>query len=381
MNDQERMSAFKERLNRVEGLDESRFERLIQELDRASSRTGYDDQGRLKVAMFDAKSYDIESFQRHNNGRFAIHAIQASLNEDTVPAAAGCQVVCLFVNDTCDAAIISRLAAQGVELIALRCAGFNNVDLDACAEHGLNVVRVPAYSPYAVAEHTVALMLMLNRRLHQAYQRNRTGYFVLDGLTGFDMRGKTVGVVGTGKIGRCAIDILLGFGCRILACDKFPDADLAARDGVQYVDLDNLFSQADIITLHAPLFPETHHMINATSISRMKDGVMLINTSRGGLVDTRALIDGLKSEKIGYAGLDVYEEEAGIFFHNISGKVLTDDVLARLMTFNNVVVTSHQAFLTNEALANIADTTLANIAEYEQGRRGAELTNAVLVSA
>jgi len=381
MNDQERMSAFKERLNRVEGLDESRFERLIQELDRASSRTGYDDQGRLKVAMFDAKSYDIESFHRHNNGRFAIHAIQASLNEDTVPAAAGCQVVCLFVNDTCDAAIISRLAAQGVELIALRCAGFNNVDLDACVEHGLNVVRVPAYSPYAVAEHTVALMLMLNRRLHQAYQRNRTGYFVLDGLTGFDMRGKTVGVVGTGKIGRCAIDILLGFGCRILACDKFPDADLAARDGVQYVDLDNLFSQADIITLHAPLFPETHHMINATSISRMKDGVMLINTSRGGLVDTRALIDGLKSEKIGYAGLDVYEEEAGIFFHNISGKVLTDDVLARLMTFNNVVVTSHQAFLTNEALANIADTTLANIAEYEQGRRGAELTNAVFVSA
>ena len=195
------------------------------------------------------------------------------------------------------------------------------------------------------------------------------------------MRGTTVGVVGTGKIGRCAIDILLGFGCRVLAFDKFPDADLAARDGVQYVDLDNLFSQADIITLHAPLFSETHHMINAASISRMKDGVMLINTSRGGLVDTRARIDGLKSEKIGYAGLDVYEQEAGLFFHNISGTVLTDDVLARLMTFHNVVVTSHQAFLTSEALADIADTTLANIAEYEQGRRGAELTNAVLVSA
>ena len=381
MNDQERMTAFRERLSRVEGLDERRFERLIMELDRARIRAGYDDQGRLKVAMFDAKSYDIDSFQRRNNGRVAIHAIQASLNEDTVPAAAGCQVVCIFVNDTCDAAIISRLAAQGVELIALRCAGFNNVDLDACVQHGLSVVRVPAYSPYAVAEHTVALMLMLNRRLHQAYQRNRAGYFVLEGLTGFDMRGKTVGVVGTGKIGRCAIAILLGFGCQILAFDKFPDADLAAREGVQYVDLDNLFSQADIITLHAPLFPETHHLINSTSISRMKDGVMLINTSRGGLVDTRALIDGLKSEKIGFAGLDVYEEEAGIFFHDISDKVLTDDVLARLMTFNNVVVTSHQAFLTNEALANIADTTLANIAEYEQGRRGAELTNAVLASA
>ena len=381
MNDQERMQAFQERLNRVEGLDESRFERLILELDRASSRRGYDDQGRLKVAMYDTKSYDIEFFERHNNGRFAIHAIQASLNEDTVPAAAGCRVICIFVNDTCNAAIIKRLAAQGVELIALRCAGFNNLDLNACVQHGLSVVRVPAYSPYAVAEHTVALMLMLNRHLHQAYQRNRTGYFVLEGLTGFDMRGKTVGVVGTGKIGRCVIDILLGFGCQILAFDKFPDADLAAREAVQYVNLDNLFSQADIITLHAPLFPETHHLINATSINRMKDGVMLINTSRGGLIDTRALIDGLKSEKIGFAGLDVYEEEAGIFFHNISGKVLTDDVLARLMTFNNVVVTSHQAFLTKEALANIAETTLANIAEYEQGKRGAELTNAVFASA
>ncbi len=380
VNDQERMTAFRERLSRVEGLDESRFERLMLELDRPNNRAGYDDQGRLKVAMFDAKSYDVESFQRHNHGRFAIHAIQASLDEDTVPAAAGCQIVCIFVNDACDGAIISRLAAQGVELIALRCAGFNNVDLDACQQHGLSVVRVPAYSPYAVAEHTVALMLMLNRHLHQAYQRNRTGYFVLEGLTGFDMRGKTVGVVGTGMIGRCVIDILLGFGCRILAFDKLPAKALAAREGVQYVDLDDLFSQADIITLHVPLFPETYHLINPTTISRMKDGVMMINTSRGGLVDTRALIDGLKSEKIGFAGLDVYEEEAGVFFHNISNQVLTDDVLARLMTFNNVVVTSHQAYLTHEALANIAETTLANIAEFEQGRRGAELTNAVLRS-
>lgn len=219
---------------------------------------------------------------------------------------------------------------------------------------------------------------MLNRRLHQAYDRNRAGYFVLDGLTGFDMRGKTVGVVGTGKIGQCAIDILLGFGCRVLAFDKYPNEELAARDQVQYVDMGQLLSESDIITLHVPLMPETHHIVNASTIDQMKDGVMLINTSRGGLVDARALIDGLKSGKIGFAGLDVYEEEAGIFFHNISDKVLTDDVLARLMTFHNVVVTSHQAYLTNEALNNIADTTLANIEEFTSGKRAPELTNVVI---
>jgi D-lactate dehydrogenase len=239
------------------------------------------------------------------------------------------------------------------------------------------VVRVPAYSPYAVAEHTLALMLMLNRRLHQAYQRNRAGYFVLDGLTGFDMRGKQVGVIGTGKIGQCTIDILLGFGCRILAFDKFPNDALAARPHVQYVDMAHLLGHSDIITLHVPLFPETHHLINPSTIKQMKDGVMLINTSRGELVDTKALIDGLKSGKIGYAGLDVYEEEAGVFFHDLSDQVLSDDVLARLMTFNNVVVTSHQAFLTREALTNIADTTLANIDAFKRGKRGAELPNAV----
>ncbi len=380
MNDQERLIAFQKRLEGVDGLDERSFDRLVAELGRSRNRAGYDDQGRLKVAMFDAQSYDVESFDRHGSGGIAIHWIQASLSQDTVLAAEGCKAVCIFVNDHCDASIARTLASQGVQLIALRCAGFNNVDLQACQQYGLSVVRVPAYSPYAVAEHTVALMLMLNRHLHQAYQRNRAGYFVLGGLTGFDMRGKTVGVVGTGKIGRCAINILLGFGCQILAFDPFPDDVLAKREGVRYVDLDELFSRADIITLHVPLLPETHHLINTATIGRMKDGVMLINTSRGGLVDTRALIEGLKSEKIGFAGLDVYEEEAGVFFHDISDKVLTDDVLARLMTFNNVVVTSHQAFLTNEALANIAETTLANIAEYEQGKRGAELTNAVLAS-
>ena len=378
MNDQERMAAFLERLHGVDGLDERRFESLLVELERPSHREGYDQQGRLRIAMFDAKSYDVDSFERHNGGRFAIHPVHASLNEDTVHAVQGCQVVCIFVNDQCDATVVRLLAAQGVRLIALRCAGFNNVDLQACQQHDISVVRVPAYSPHAVAEHTVALMLMLNRRLHQAYQRNRAGFFVLEGLTGFDMWGKTVGVIGTGKIGRCTIDILLGFGCRILAYDPFPCEDLATRERVHYADLDDLFTKSDIITLHVPLFPETHHLINAAAINRMKDGVMLINTSRGGLVDTRALIDGLKSEKIGFAGLDVYEEEAGIFFHNISDRVSTDDVLARLLTFNNVVVTSHQAFLTQEALSNIAETTLANIKEYAEGKRGAELTHAVL---
>lgn len=377
MNDQERRAAFMERLGRVDGLDSGRFERLVLELERPNNKAGCDDQGRLKVAMFDAKSYDIESFERHNDGRFAIHWIESSLSQDTVHAAKDCRVVCIFVNDQCDDAIVTALAAYGVELIALRCAGFNNVDLKACQQHGLSVVRVPDYSPHAVAEHTVALMLMLNRRLHQAYQRNRAGFFVLEGLTGFDMWGKTVGVIGTGKIGRCTVDILVGFGCRILAFDAYPDSGLLSRQGVRYVGLEELFGQSDIITLHVPLFPETHHLINAAAISQMKNGVMLINTSRGGLVDARALIDGLKSGRIGFAGLDVYEEEAGIFFHNVSDKVMTDDVLARLMTFNNVVVTSHQAFLTNEALSDIARTTLANVVEFEQGKRGDELTNLV----
>ena len=377
MNDQERLKAFLESASSVEGLDQRRFDRLMTELKRPVAAAGYDTNGRLKVAMFDARSYDIASFERSNNGRFQIHAIRASLNQDTVHAAAGCKVACIFVNDRCDEPVVRAFASLGVELIALRCAGFNNVDLRACKTHGIGVVRVPAYSPYAVAEHTVALMLMLNRKLHQAYLRNRTGYFLLDGLTGFDMRGKTVGVIGTGQIGRCLIDILLGFGCRVLAFDKSPNEEPGGCAGVTYVDLEHLFPESDIVTLHVPLFPETHHLINSSAIEQMKDGVMVVNTSRGGLIDTRALIDGLKSGKIGSAGLDVYEEEAGIFFHDLSDKVLTDDVLARLMTFNNVVVTSHQAYLTNEALANIADTTLANIAEFERGKRGGELTHRV----
>ena len=378
MTDKERLAAFLDRTRSVGGLNERRFRRLMTELERPDEKCGYDDQGRLKIAMFDAKSYDMEAFDRQNNGRYVIQRLEEMLHQATAPAAEGCKVVCLFVNDTCDAPVVEALAALGVELIAMRCAGFNNVDLEACEQHNVSVVRVPAYSPYAVAEFTVGLMLMLNRRLHLAYQRTRAGYFVLEGLTGFDMRGKTVGVVGTGKIGRCTIDILLGFGCHVFAFDKFPSAELAEKENVEYVDPDRVLRDSDIVTLHAPLLPETYHMVNADRIAKMKDGVMLINTSRGALVDAKALIDGLKSGKVGSAALDVYEEEAGVFFRNISDKVLTDDVLARLMTFNNVVVTSHQAFLTREALANIAETTLANIEEFQQGKRGGELTNAVL---
>lgn len=377
MNDQERLKVLLDTLQQLDGLDEARFQWLKAALGRARNRLGYDDQGRLNVTLFDAKLYDIDAFDRHNNDRHAIHYVAASLNRDTAHAAKGSKVVCIFVNDTCTAPVVEALASLGVELIALRCAGFNHVNLNACQAHNVSVVRVPAYSPYAVAEHTLALMLMLNRRLHQAYQRNRAGSFVLDGLTGFDMHGKQVGVIGTGKIGQCTVDILLGFGCHVLAFDKFPSAALAARANVRYVDMTHLLGHADIITLHVPLFPETRHLINRAAINQMKDGVMLINTSRGELVDTKALIDGLKCGKIGYAGLDVYEEEAGVFFHDLSDQVLSDDVLARLMTFNNVVVTSHQAFLTREALANIAGTTLANIDAFKQGQRGAELPNAV----
>jgi D-lactate dehydrogenase len=378
MNDQERLRHFQQELGKLDGLDEEHFRRLVKELRRARTADGHDEQGRLIITMFDAKSYDIESFTRANNHRRAIRYVNQSLDRITAYAAKGSKIVCIFVNDECDTATVEVLAELGVELITLRCAGFNNVDLDACRKHEISVVRVPSYSPHAVAEHTVALMLTLNRHLHQAYQRTRSGFFVLDGLTGFDMRGKTVGVIGTGQIGRCAIDILLGMGCHILAFDKYPDESLAGRENVEYVQLATVFAQSDIITLHIPLFPETHHLVDRAAISQMKEGVMLINTSRGGLVDTRALIDGLKSGRIGSAGLDVYEEEGGVFFHDVSDKVLTDDVLARLLTFNNVVVTSHQAFLTREALANIAETTLANVDEFEAGRRKQDLSHSVL---
>jgi D-lactate dehydrogenase len=377
MDDRERLAALLGRLDALAGVDEDLFQRLSRELDRRARAFGHDGAGRLQVAFFDARSYDVEAFDACNQGRFDLHYLPGPLGVESAASAAGFRAVCVFVNDTVDAAVVERLAAQGVELIALRCTGYNNVDLEACARVGLSVVRVPEYSPYAVAEHTVALMLMLNRKLHRAYTRNRDGTFVLDGLTGFDMRGKSVGVVGTGKIGRAVIEILRGFGCEILAFDRFPDAALGARGDVRYVGLEELARSADIVTLHVPLFPETHHLLDAEAIALMKEGVMIVNTSRGGLVDTRALIDGLKSGKVGFAGLDVYEEEAGAFFHDFSGQVLNDDVLARLLTFPNVVVTSHQAFLTREALETIAATTLESLAEYQAGRRGADLTHAV----
>lgn len=334
---------------------------------------------RVPVAVFDTKPYIEQSFRQANEDRYGLKFFTPRLNRDTAVLAGGFKAVCVFVNDSLDAETVAILAGQGVGLIALRCAGYNNVDLAACQRLGLSVARVPAYSPHAVAEHAAALMLCLNRRLHRAHGRVREGNFSLDGLVGFDMYGKTAGVVGTGRIGRCIIDILLGLGCRVLAYNRSRNEDLARRPGVRLVDMDQLLSQSDIITLHVPLTGQTHHIIDAGAIARMKPGVMLINTGRGGLVDTVALIDGLKTSQIGSTGLDVYEEESGYFFEDFSDSVISDDTLARLLTFPNVLVTSHQGFLTREALAGIANTTLDNITEFCQGRRGTELTNSVCV--
>lgn len=283
-------------------------------------------------------------------------------------------VVCIFVNDTADAETIDRLAAMGVKLIALRCAGFNNVDLNAAARHRIPVVRVPAYSPYAVAEYAVALMLALNRKIHRAYWRTRDGNFSLHGLLGFDMHGKTAGIVGTGQIAKVLIRILKGFGLNILAYDLYPDREFAANEGVEYVPLEQLFRQSDIISLHCPLTEQTRYMINEKAIDQMKEGMMLINTGRGQLIHTEALIEGLKKKKIGSAGLDVYEEEAAYFYEDTSDRIMGDDMLARLLSFNNVIVTSHQGFFTREALDNIAHTTLQNVRDFSDGRR---LTNEV----
>jgi len=342
----------------------------------AELRSGDDDR-RLKIAFFDNKPYTEKTFIEQNQDKYALKFYGARLNLDTVSLAAGFKVVCAFVNDRIDAPVIEELGQLGIEMIAMRCAGYNNVDLEACKTAGISVARVPAYSPYAVAEHAVALMMGLNRHISRANNRIREGNFSLNGLVGFDMHGKTAGVIGTGKIGKCAIDILLGFGCKVVAFDKYQDDTLNKRDGFRYVELDTLFAESDIITLHAPLTPETNHLINAENIAKMKPGVMIINTGRGALIDTQALINGLVSGQIGSAGLDVYEEESAYFFEDRSDSVIADETLARLTTFNNVLVTSHMAFLTNEALYNIAQTTLENIAEYEDGKREGELTNAV----
>ena len=321
----------------------------------------------MKIAVFSAKKYDREFLSAANGSRHELRFFEPHLSEETAGLAAGFEAVCVFVNDQVNAAVIAMLDSLGVRLIALRCAGYNNVDLAAAKKHGVTVVRVPAYSPYAVAEHTIALMLALNRKLHRAYNRVREGNFALDGLVGFDMHGKTVGVIGTGQIGTVVAQILTGFGCPTLAFDPFPNA--ACRSlGVRYVELNELLAQSDIITLHCPLTPENKHMINAAAIATMKTDVMLINTSRGALLDTIAVIEALKSGKIGYLGLDVYEEEEEIFFEDRSGLILSDDVFARLLTFPNVIITGHQAFFTREALENIAATTMENITRFEQGQ-------------
>ncbi|HEY1066392.1 MAG TPA: 2-hydroxyacid dehydrogenase, partial [Pirellulales bacterium] len=288
------------------------------------------------------------------------------------PLAQGFPAVCVFVNDQVDSHTIAALASNGVKLIALRCAGFNNVDLAACRERGIKVVRVPAYSPYAVAEHTIGMMLTLNRKFHRAFNRVREGNFALDGLMGFDLHGRTAGVIGTGKIGEIVTNLLAAFGCKLLAYDvaKNPNVEKHA----QYVPLDELFAQSDIITLHCPLNAQTKHLINRETVSRMKRGVMIVNTSRGGLVDTRAATAGLKSGQIGYLGLDVYEEEAETFFEDGSETGVLDDVLARLLTFPNVLVTGHQGFFTSDAVKNISSTTLENLDAFE---RGEKLTNEV----
>lgn len=314
----------------------------------------------IKTAFYDAKEYDKPSFEHYGNLHdMQFRFLETKLNEDTVDLAKGCDAVCVFVNDTVNAAVIDRLYQHGVKIIALRSAGYNNVDVHA-AFGKIHVVHVPAYSPYAVAEHAIALLLTSVRRIHKAYNRTREFNFSLNGLTGFDFHGKTVGVIGTGKIGRIFIDICRGFGMNVIAYDLYPAKD----SDIEYVSLDELFRRSDIISLHCPLTAETRHLIDASAIGKMKKGVVIVNTSRGGLIDAEALLEGIKARKVGAACLDVYEEEADIFFEDRSGHILNDDLLSRLISMPNVIVTSHQAFLTEEALNNIAETTVSNILSY-----------------
>jgi len=314
----------------------------------------------IKVAFFDTKEYDRASFELCNiESEMEFKFLETKLTEDTVDLAKDCDVVCVFVNDTVNDKVIDKLYEYGVKMIALRCAGYNNVDLSR-AYGKIHVVHVPAYSPYAVAEHAAALLLTSIRRIHKAYNRTRDFNFSLNGLTGFDLHGKTVGVVGTGKIGRIFINICQGFGMNVIAYDKFPAKD----SGLHYVSLDELFEESDIISLHCPLTEETTHLINRETIDKMKKGVVILNTSRGALINAEALLEGIKSRKIGAACLDVYEEEADIFFEDRSGHILNDELLARLISMPNVIVTSHQAFLTKEALTNIAETTVKNIKSF-----------------
>jgi D-lactate dehydrogenase len=323
----------------------------------------------MQVAFFSAQSYDKEYFEKFNNKN--IHQItyfEAPLNPDTANLVKGFNAVCVFVNDKLDSETIGKINTNGVKLIALRCAGFNNVDIQAAAKNNIKVVRVPAYSPQAVAEHAVALILTLNRKTHKAYNRIRESNFSLEKLVGFNLSGKTVGVIGTGQIGIMFCNIMLGFGCRILAFD-IHESDEAKEKGIEYKPLKELLRESDIISLHCPLTPDTRYLINKEAIDQMKKGVMIINTSRGAVIDTSAVINALKNEKIGYLGIDVYEQEGNLFFRDLSESIIGDDVISRLLTFPNVLITAHQGFFTKEALEEIATTTLQNLSDFENGTK------------
>jgi len=324
----------------------------------------------VRLAVFGNKHWVKDHFDPYNeaHNKFEIVYFDVALSAQTVSLAKGFDAVCIFVNDTANAQVIDGLADAGIKLIALRCAGFNNVDLVRAQEKNITILRVPAYSPNAVAEHAVALMMTLNRHIHKAYNKVREGNFAIDGLLGFDVYGKTVGVVGTGQIGAIFAKILkLGFGAKVIAYDVFLNKELIDL-GINYVKLEELYAQCDIISLHVPLLPTTQHMINESAISQMKDGVMILNTSRGGLIDTPAVVKALKSGKIGNLGLDVYEEEGNMFYEDLSGKVIADDMLSRLLTFPNVLITGHQAFFTKEAVEKIASVTLENVADFVAGK-------------
>jgi D-lactate dehydrogenase len=322
----------------------------------------------MRTAVFSTKPYDKVFLEAANQGHdHELVFLEPRLTPETSPLAFGFPAICVFVNDRLNADVLTALANEGTQLIALRSAGFNHVDLIAAEELGMTVVRVPAYSPYAVAEHAVGLILSLNRKIHRSYNRVREGNFALDGLLGFDLYGTTIGIIGTGRIGIVFAQIMKGFGCRLLAYDPYPNQE--CRDlGVEYVDLPNLYAQSDIISLHCPLTPDTYHIIDEKALAQVRPGVMLINTSRGALVDTAAVIEAMKTGQVRYLGLDVYEEEEDLFFEDLSGEVIQDDLFARLLTLPNVLVTGHQAFFTRNALQRIAATTIDNITAFEQGQ-------------
>lgn len=329
----------------------------------------------MKVAVFSTKKYDRDGFSQWADSSLHFTYIDSRLNSESAKLAAGCHAVCVFVNDDVNAAVLQQFSEMGIEMVALRCAGFNNVDLNAAKALGIRVARVPAYSPEAVAEHTIGMMLCLNRKLHKAYNRVRDDNFALDGLLGFNLFGKTIGLIGTGRIGLATARILHGFGCRLL-CHDIQQNPVISELGGHYVSLAELYAQSDIISLHCPLTPDTKHLINHYSIGSMKDGVMLINTSRGALLDSKAVIDGLKNRKIGYLGLDVYEQEADLFFENLSEQVIDDEIFKRLLTFPNVLITGHQAFFTREALQEISTVTSDNLLAFASNTTtGNELVN------